>query len=147
MPLPQQLDADRAGLLNEQPNAAQAVQARAVVRRQQLEQCLALGIAKQPQDAHVFPAIDGSVRRPDVLTQAWARAVERKLPDVTLHALRHTRVSQLIAARLDVVTISKRIGHADPAVTLRVYGHLSRTRDDRAADAVAASFRRVRRPE
>ena len=35
------------------------------------------------------------------------------IPEVTLHALRHTHASQLIAAGLDVVTISRRLGH-DP---------------------------------
>jgi hypothetical protein len=38
--------------------------------------------------------------------------------DCTLHGLRHTHVSQLIAAGLDVLTISRRIGHASPAITL-----------------------------
>jgi len=32
--------------------------------------------------------------------------------DCTLHGLRHTHVSQLIAEGLDVLTISRRIGHA-----------------------------------
>jgi integrase len=115
------------------------------VRRQQLEQRLALGAGKLPDDAPVFSALDGGLRRPDVLTQQWARAVEsEKLPDVTLHALRHTHVSQLIAAGLDVVTISKRIGHADPAITLKVYSHLFKNTDDRAADVVDAAFKRSR---
>jgi len=32
---------------------------------------------------------------------------------------RHTHVNQLIAAGLDVVTVSRRIGHSNPTVTLR----------------------------
>jgi integrase len=63
-----------------------------------------------------------------------------RLPDVSLHALRHTHVSQLIDAGVDIVRISKRIGHADPAVTLRVYGHLFRKRDDMSADAINAAL-------
>jgi integrase len=43
--------------------------------------------------------------------------------DLTLHGLRHTHVSQLIAAGMDVLTISRRIGHASADITLRVYGH------------------------
>jgi integrase len=38
----------------------------------------------------------------------------------------------LIAAGLDVLTISRRLGHGTPAITLNVYGHLFKT-DDRAA--------------
>jgi integrase len=35
------------------------------------------------------------------------------LAEVTFHALRHTHASQLIVAGVDIVTISKRLGHAD----------------------------------
>jgi len=59
-----------------------------------------------------------------------------KLPKVTFHALRHTYVSQLIAAGLDVVTVSRRIGHSNPTVTLNVYAHLFGNPDERAAAAV-----------
>ena len=50
----------------------------------------------------------------------------------TFHSLRHTHASTLIAAGLDVLTISRRLGHGSPAITLNVYGHLFKT-DDRAA--------------
>jgi integrase len=51
---------------------------------------------------------------------------------VTLHSLRHTHASTLIAAGLDVLTISRRLGHGTPAITLGVYRHLFKP-DDRAA--------------
>jgi integrase len=62
----------------------------------------------------------------------------------TLHGLRHTHVSQLIAAGLDVLTISRRIGHASPAITLSVYGHWFKNTDTRAAEIMEAAFARVR---
>jgi hypothetical protein len=36
------------------------------------------------------------------------------VPEVTLHAVRHTHASQLIDAGVDIVTISKRLGIASP---------------------------------
>ena len=33
------------------------------------------------------------------------------MPEVTFHSLRHTHASQLIDAGVDIVTISKRLGH------------------------------------
>jgi integrase len=63
-----------------------------------------------------------------------------KLPKVTLHALRHTHVSQLIAAGLDVVTVSRRIGHSNPTVTLTVYAHLFGNTDEKAAAAVETAL-------
>ena len=43
---------------------------------------------------------------------------------LTLHSLRHTFTSLLIATGLDVVFVSRQLGHASPAITLSVYAHL-----------------------
>ena len=59
--------------------------------------------------------------------------VDCDLPRVSLHALRHRHASQLIAAGMDVLTISRRLGHGSPTITLGVYGHLFTNTDDRAA--------------
>jgi integrase len=53
-------------------------------------------------------------------------------------------VSQLIAAGMDVLTISRRIGHASPEITLRVYGHLFTNTDARVAEIMEATFAKVR---
>jgi len=89
-----------------------------------------------PEDL-VFPRWDGGPWPPDRLSSTWAKTVSTlKLPKVTFHALRHTHASQLIAAGLDVVTVSRRIGHSNPTVTLTVYAHLFGNTDERAAAAV-----------
>jgi integrase len=49
--------------------------------------------------------------------------------------------SQLIDAGVDIVTISKRLGHSKPDITLRVYAHLFRNDDSKAAAAINAAFR------
>jgi integrase len=53
-------------------------------------------------------------------------------------ALRHTHASQLIDAGVDIVTNSKRLGHAKPDITLRIYAHLFRKDDGKAAAAINA---------
>jgi integrase len=109
--------------------------------RQQQEQRLALGLGKAGANDQVFARSDGSAWPPDSLTADWSRTLRMlKLPKVTLHALRHTHVSQLIAAGLDVVTVSRRIGHANPTVTLNVYAHLFGNTDERAAEAVETAL-------
>jgi integrase len=63
------------------------------------------------------------------------------LPPVSFHSLRHSSASALIAAGLDPVTVSKRLGHANPATTLRVYSHrFSATADAAAALAIEAAL-------
>ena len=64
----------------------------------------------------------------------------RGLPAVTFHALRHTHASALIASGVDVVTISRRLGHSSPKVTLDVYAHLFRSTDRSAATAIEAAL-------
>jgi integrase len=53
-----------------------------------------------------------------------------------LHSLRHSHASALISAKVDVLTISRRLGHATPAFTLAVYGHLFANTDAAAAAAI-----------
>ena len=110
----------------------------------QLKIRLALGLGRPGPDALLFSNPDGSLRSPDNLSRDWKRAVVAlELPQVTFHALRHTHVSALIAGGLDVVTISRRIGHSSPAVTLRVYAHLFRKTDTEAAGVIEAALRTV----
>jgi integrase len=110
-------------------------------RRQQLEVRVALGIGKPPADALVFPTLEGDPQSPNDVSRAWGIAARNLgIPEITLHGLRHTHASQLIDAGVDIVTISKRLGHASPDVTLRVYAHLFRKDDDKAAAAINAAL-------
>ncbi|HML15564.1 MAG TPA: tyrosine-type recombinase/integrase, partial [Bryobacteraceae bacterium] len=59
-----------------------------------------------------------------------------KLPaGVSLHTLRHTHGSHLLAAGVPLPDVSKRLGHANPHVTATVYAHALPGRDDLAAAA------------
>jgi integrase len=109
------------------------------LRRAQQEQYLMRGKGKLPADALVFPDWDGSARSPHTLTQQWRKAMKAARLKITLHSLRHTHASTLIASGLDVLTISRRLGHATPVLTLSVYGHLFKT-DDRAAAIMEAAL-------
>jgi len=106
-------------------------------RRQQLEQRLALGLGKLPDDALLFPKTDGSLRSPRAFSKDWADFAESiEMPEITFHALRHTHASHLIDQGIDVVRISRRLGHSKPDITLRIYAHLFRKRDDKSAEAI-----------
>ena len=43
-----------------------------------------------------------------------------------------------------IVTISKRLGHAKPDITLRVYAHLFQKDDGRAAAAINTALEAIR---
>jgi integrase len=105
----------------------------------QLELRMQLGLGKLPEDALVFCNADGSPLKPDSLSTLWYHLChDMDLPRVGFHALRHTHASALIAAGLDVVKISKRLGHSNPVVTLRVYAHMFKQDDSEAAKAMDA---------
>ena len=49
---------------------------------------------------------------------------ENDLPHITMHGLRHTYASMLIAEGYPVTEVSAQLGHASVDITLRVYAHL-----------------------
>jgi integrase len=102
---------------------------------------LATGMGKAPPDSQVLATFNGKPQSPNAVTKSWPRAVAAiGMPGVTLHSLRHTHASMLIASGMDVLTISRRLGHGSPTITLRVYGHLIHGADDRAAQIIDAAF-------
>jgi integrase len=106
-------------------------------RKAQLELRLKLGMGKPDAEALVFSNYDGTPISPNYFSIMWSRAVERAgLPDVTFHSLRHSHASALIRAGLDVVRVSRQLGHSNPAITLTAYAHEFREGDSGAADAI-----------
>jgi integrase len=85
---------------------------------------------------------NGEALSPNTVSREWIRFASRHgLASVKFHALRHTHASQLIAAGMDVITISRRLGHASPTVTLGVYGHRFQNKDAQAAQIVSLRHR------
>lgn len=111
-------------------------------RKDQLELRMKLGTGRLPDDALLFSNIEGNPIAPDAMSGAWrSYAADAGIPDVTFHALRHTHASQLIDAGVDIVTISKRLGHKKPEIMLRIYAHLFQKDDGKAAAAINAALR------
>ena len=59
------------------------------------------------------------------------RSAAKPLPRARLHDLRHLHATMLLLAGVPVHVVAARLGHADPALTLRVYSHVLR---EHAAD-------------
>ena len=55
------------------------------------------------------------------ILKKWASLAD--LPEITLHGLRHSHVSYLVSLGVPLPVISRRVGHANPSSTLRVYSH------------------------
>ena len=63
------------------------------------------------------------------------------LPHACLHDLRHLHATTLLLAGVPVHVVAARLGHADPAVKLRVYSHVRREHDLGIGDVFAQAIR------
>ncbi len=66
----------------------------------------------------------------------WKAFKENGLPPVYPHKFRHTQASLLIHAGIDIVAVSKRLGHAKVSTTTDIYAHLLAEADRLACDAL-----------
>ena len=57
------------------------------------------------------------------------------------HDLRHIHATTLLLSGVPVHVVAARLGHADTAITLRVYAHVIRTAEAAAADIFAKAVR------
>lgn len=92
---------------------------------------------------HVFRQELGEPLFPDTPTALMAKlqrqfnaaavhAGRPGLPVIRLHDLRHLHATLLLKAGVPIHVVAARLGHADPAITLRVYAHVL---DDQASGA------------
>jgi integrase len=87
----------------------------------------------------IFTNPSGESWHPDTVSATVQRLIDASgLPRITLHGLRHTHITHLLVAGVDVKTVSARAGHASAAFTLDRYGHVLAGRQAAAAAAVAA---------
>lgn len=83
----------------------------------------------------LFTQWNGKPISPDTVTDWFGKFIKRSdLPHVTLHSLRHTNATLMIAEGTDVCTVSSRLGHANTATTLNIYSHALKTKDQEAAE-------------
>lgn len=84
----------------------------------------------------VFSAPDGGKLRPgNFRRRVFDTATERAgVAGLHIHDLRRSAASHLAAGGGTAVEIAARLGHANPALTQRVYTHLLEARDQRLAE-------------
>ena len=83
-----------------------------------------------------FSEPDGATPfHPDSISKVFRRLADaHDWRELHFHSLRHFTATQLIAAGVDIRTVSGRLGHSDPSVTLRVYSHVLDAKDREAAE-------------
>ena len=85
-----------------------------------------------------FTSTDGiSPMYPDSVGLFLKRFSKRHgLPHLHAHAFRHTQASLLIASGSDIVSVSKRLGHANATTTMNIYAHELAKADKKSANTI-----------
>jgi integrase len=83
----------------------------------------------------IFANPDGTPLKPDSISAAVSLLFRRvKLPKGTsLHSLRHTHTSHLLASGVPLPAVSARLGHGSIRTTQEIYSHMIHGQDDEAA--------------
>ena len=75
-------------------------------------------------EGYVFCQENGSPYEPRTYQDLFKRCVRQAgIPDANFHSLRHTFATRSLEQGMDVVTLSRLLGHANPSITLDKYGH------------------------
>jgi integrase len=83
----------------------------------------------------IFANPDGTPFRPDSISAAVSLLFRRlKLPKgASLHSLRHSHCSHLLASGVPLPAVSARLGHGSIRTTQEIYSHMIHGQDDEAA--------------
>lgn len=74
---------------------------------------------------------------PSIIRDNFRKAIKISgVKPIRLHDLRHSHASWLIANGVNIVAVSKRLGHKDIATTLRVYTHLLESSDNEMMEKI-----------
>ena len=124
------------------------------LKKDQRKHMLALGTAwngsKKMNDNFVFTQETGEPMFPSTpraelnrILKTYNKSVKdntEKLPMISLHELRHTSASILIASGLEATAVAQRLGHSDASITLQVYAHSFSERDKVASNALESAL-------
>ena len=79
---------------------------------------------------------NGRPPHPETVSRWWHTDVQAAgVPRIRLHDARHTAATLMLRNGVPLKMVSERLGHADVAITMRTYQHVTQ-HDDRAAAEV-----------
>jgi integrase len=86
----------------------------------------------------LFTQENGLPMHPDTPDKWFKKFLQQNnLPPITIHGLRHTNASIMIANNVDIITVAGRLGHADKSTSIRIYGHMLNKKERQAAEIIA----------
>lgn len=97
------------------------------------QRALYAAVSSWRERGYVLAREDGTARRPDSVTAAFARLCKGlDISNAHFHCLRHTFATEMLAAGVPVKVVSEMLGHAAPQTTLAIYAHVLADMQDAA---------------
>lgn len=113
-------------------------------RAWQIEQRIRYG-EKWKETDYVFTAERGGPLLPTSVNCRLIKFSKNNgLPHINPHAFRHSAASIMIASGVDVLTVSKMLGHANTSTTTDFYGHAIEEAKRKASECIADTILRKR---
>lgn len=110
-------------------------------KSKQAQRQLGLGAAWENNDL-VFPARDGSPYRHTMFNTRFKNLCKQAgVPRIRVHDMRHTHATILLQHGRPLKEVSERLGHKDPALTLRTYAHVLADQHEESARVIGEVFR------
>ena len=85
----------------------------------------------------IFTTKSGTpIKQGNLYTQFKLFLQKAGLPDIRFHDLRHTAATLMLNNGVPILTVSRRLGHSKPSITLDVYGHIIPSMQASIADQI-----------
>ena len=92
-------------------------------------------------DGYVFHTANGTPFEPRNMQRTWEHILqEAQKEHKKFHVLRHTHASHLLSHNKPITEVAKRLGHADPSYTLKLYGHFIPGYDVQIPETITAMY-------
>lgn len=94
-------------------------------------------IREYNSEGYLFIQESGKIMSPNTINEWMIKLSKRLGMRIHPHKFRHSQASILYASGVDIVTISKRLGHKQVSTTQNIYAHMMEKSDKEASDKIA----------
>lgn len=91
-----------------------------------------------PEDEPIF--VKGKVYNSTVNDILSRHCASLKIPEISIHGLRHTHASLLLFAGVSIASVARRLGHASMTTTQKTYLHIIQELENKDVDLVMRSL-------
>ncbi|MGT2906754.1 site-specific integrase [Streptococcus dentiloxodontae] len=91
-----------------------------------------------PEDKPIF--VSGKVYNSTVNDRLFRRCRAAKIPEISIHSLRHTHASLLLFSGVSIASVARRLGHASMTTTQKTYLHIIHELENQDIDLIMRSL-------